>query len=124
MRFIIFTLIFSFNIQANIKTCYTHGDCQSTTATGTKCFLAKTGTDIYGAPTCATRCIQVDYGQYCEQINSEVFGYCREESITPMPNIDPSDPDRCKDAVDMFPIVSNWRFINKVLQENHSWPEE
>jgi hypothetical protein len=45
----------------------------------------------------------VQFGQYCQYINDEVFGICRQEAIPEMPKFDPNDPNRCANAVDLFP---------------------
>ena len=102
----IITLVFilNFNISfAHDQFCYTHGDCQNSVANAQKCFIAKTGTNMNGEVTCAVRCINVKLGQFCQPINDEVFGYCASEKIPAMPIFNPTDPNRCDNAVDMFP---------------------
>jgi hypothetical protein len=96
-------MLFSMQSFASLDLCYSHGTCQTTTQIGTKCYITKTGTDALGNTTCALRCLTVHLGQYCEKINSEVFGYCKQERVPASPAFDPQDPNRCDNAIELFP---------------------
>lgn len=101
--FIIIISLLSLNLYAS-DYCYTQGDCQklAPTTPATKCFIVNTGFDPFGNKTCAIRCLTVELGKYCHFLQDEVFGICRDEKMPLMPVLNPSDPDKCKDAVDIF----------------------
>lgn len=102
--FLLLIFMSSFNIFAH-DYCYTHGDCQkgNVTQSANQCYLASTGTDNYGNRTCAIRCINVEIGHRCHFIDDNVYGICLTEKLKPIPAFDPSDPNRCKDAIELFP---------------------
>jgi hypothetical protein len=100
----IFTFLLSLSAYSH-DLCYTNGDCQKNiqTSPATQCFVAKTGVDSFGNQTCALRCMQVEIGSTCHFIDDNVYGICVSEKVKPVPRLDPSNPNRCDDAVDLFP---------------------
>lgn len=103
MKVILILILSISTVQANTL-CYTNGDCQSQLkpASGSQCYLAKTGVDPFGKLTCAVRCITVQLGSYCQFFQDEVYGICKREVIRPV-SLFNQTRENCANAVDLYP---------------------
>jgi hypothetical protein len=104
----LFLLVFSslnLNLNANEVNerpfaCLSHGECQDLTSTmsGQRCLLVKTGYDVSGNVTCTVRCYPVSRGVFCRPLEDSVFGFCEREEF-PVPQLDRMNPN-CDGALD------------------------
>ncbi|MEX0798881.1 MAG: hypothetical protein WD025_05525, partial [Bacteriovoracaceae bacterium] len=73
----------------------------------TQCFIVNTGFDAQGQKTCALRCYTYEEFGDCRASAGSIAGVCVAPDQPEQPVFNPSDPNRCDQAIDPADVPIN-----------------
>ena len=93
----------SFCSKPSGQTCVAQEWCQKSPVT--TCAIVSTGTDEFGGVTCDLRCVTAEVFGECTVSDGVSVGQCKPPCQPTAPVFNPTDPNRCEDAISFDQLV-------------------